>query len=161
VNYWLMKSEPSTFSIDALATAPRRTTCWEGVRNYQARNLMRDRMHRGDLAFFYHSSCAEPGIVGIVRIARGAYPDPSAFDRSSPYFDPLSRLEAPRWLAVDVRLLRRFARPAGLKLLRQHATRALRDLWLLRRGNRLSIMPVSAAHWRFILGLIGEPPARG
>lgn len=155
-----MKSEPSTFSIDALAAAPRRTTCWEGVRNYQARNLMRDRMRCGDLAFFYHSSCAEPGIVGIMQVVKAAYADPSAFDRNSPYFDPSSRREAPRWLAVDVMLLRKFARPAGLQLLRGHASRELRDLWLLRRGNRLSIMPVSAAHWRFILALIGEPPVR-
>lgn len=153
MKYWLLKSEPSTFGIDDLAAAPRRTTCWEGVRNYQVRNLMRDEMRRNDLAFFYHSSCAEPGIAGTVRVVRNAYPDPTAFDRKSRYFDAASDADDPRWLMVDVKLVRKFARPVTLGTLREHADGALRDLWILRRGNRLSITPVTAAEWKFILRL--------
>lgn len=153
MNYWLLKSEPGVFGIDDLAAAPRRTTCWEGVRNYQVRNMMRDQMRRNDLAFFYHSSCEVPGIAGTVRIARGAYPDATAFDRSSRYFDAASDPDDPRWLMVDVRLVRRFVRPVTLEALREHAHGPLRDLWILRRGNRLSITPVTADEWQFILGL--------
>lgn len=158
MKYWLLKSEPSTFGIDDLAAAPRRTTGWEGVRNYQVRNLMRDEMRRGDLAFFYHSSCAEPGIVGTVRVARNAYPDPTAFDRKSRYFDAASDAGDPRWLMVDVKLVRTFAHPVTLAALRKHADGALRDLWILRRGNRLSITPVTAAEWKFILRLAASGP---
>lgn len=160
MNYWLFKSEPGTFSIDDLAAAPGRRTCWEGVRNYQVRNMMRDQMRRNDLALFYHSSCDEPGIAGTVRVTRGAYPDATAFERRSRYFDPASDPGAPRWLTVDVTLVRRFARPVSLETLREHARGALRDLVILRRGNRLSITPVTAVEWKFILGLAGERARR-
>lgn len=156
MNYWLLKTEPGTFGIDDLVAAPRRTTGWEGVRNYQARNMLRDQMRRNDLAFLYHSSCAEPGIAGCVRIVRGAYVDDSAFDRRSAYFDAASDPANPRWFMVDVRLVRRFVRPVTLHALRRHAGDALRDMWVLRRGNRLSITPVTAAEWNFIVGLAGE-----
>jgi predicted RNA-binding protein with PUA-like domain len=149
MNHWLMKSEPEVFGIDEFERVG--TTCWEGVRNYQARNLMRDGMKRGDLAFFYHSSCAEPAIVGIMGIVREAYPDPSQFDRRSPYSDPDSPRGAPRWVAVDVRLARRLKRPITLQVLRTE--RALSALPLLRRGNRLSVMPVTGAQWQAILRL--------
>lgn len=160
MNYWLLKSEPGTFSIDDLATAPRRTTCWEGVRNHQARNMMRDQMRRNDRAFFYHSSCVEPGIAGTVRVVRGAYPDDTASDRRSRYFDAASDPDDPRWFMVDVKLVRKFVRPVTLEALREHAGGALRDMWILRRGNRLSITPVTAAEWNFILGLAGERSKR-
>lgn len=160
MNYWLFKSEPGSFSIGDLAAAPRHTTGWEGVRNHQVRNMMRDRMRRNDLAFFYHSSCAEPGIVGIVRIVRRAYPDRTAFDRRSAYYDAGSDPDDPRWLAVDVRLVRRFARAVSLEVLRRHAGRELRDMLILRRGNRLSITPVTAAEWNFIVCLAGGPTGR-
>lgn len=146
-NYWLMKSEPSEVSIDDLARRPEQTVPWFGVRNYQARNFMRDQMQLGDLAFFYHSSCAQPGIAGIVEICSAPYPDATQFDPASPYFDPKSRLEQPRWQLVDVRLQRKTAL-LSLDELRQHA--ALADMRLLARGNRLSITPVSVAEWQFI-----------
>ena len=156
MNYWLFKSEPDTFSIDALAKQPRRTTHWDGVRNYQARNMMRDEMKRGDLGFFYHSSCAEPGIAGIVKVVREGYPDHTAFDSGSKYFDADSDPAEPRWYMVDVQLVRRFAQPVTLSTLRKHASGKLRDLLILRRGNRLSITPVSAADWKYVLALAGE-----
>ena len=150
-----MKSEPQAFSIDDLAHAPRQTAPWDGVRNYQARNMLRDRMRRGDLAFFYHSSCAVPGIVGIVKISRAGYPDPTAFDPENPHFDPRSSPEKPLWYCVNVTLVRRLRTPVTLAELRRHPT--LKDLLILRRGNRLSITPVSAEHWSLILKLAGEP----
>jgi predicted RNA-binding protein with PUA-like domain len=153
VNYWLFKSEPDTFSIDALAAMPKKTTHWDGVRNYQARNMMRDDMRRGDLAFLYHSSCAEPGVAGIVKVVSKAYPDRTAFDSSSQYFDADSDPAAPRWFMVDVQLVRKFAQPVTLSTLRRHADGKLDGMWILRRGNRLSITPVSAAHWKFINSL--------
>jgi predicted RNA-binding protein with PUA-like domain len=153
MNHWLLKSEPSTFSIDDLAALPKRTTAWEGVRNYQARNMLRDSMKIGDLAFFYHSSCDEPGIAGIVSVVKSGYPDPSAFDRTSPYYDSDSRPGEPRWYVVDVKLKRRFARVITLDALRQHAAGALSDLMVLRRGNRLSVMPVTKKDWDFITAL--------
>lgn len=156
MNYWLFKSEPDTFSIDALAARPKRTTPWDGVRNYQARNMMRDEMKRGDLGFFYHSSCAEPGIAGIVEVVREGYPDHTAFDPASDYYDPGSDPADPRWYMVDVRLVRKFARHVTLPALRRHATGRLRELLILRTGNRLSITPVTPAQWRFILELAGE-----
>ncbi len=153
MNYWLMKSEPSTFSIEDLASRPRRTTHWDGVRNYQARNFMRDQMQIGDLAFFYHSSCPEPGIYGIVKVVKRGYPDDSAFDPKDPHFDEHSDPKNPRWYMVDVKLERAFARPIALAMLRKHTADKLKGLALLQRGNRLSITPVSAAHWKFILSL--------
>jgi predicted RNA-binding protein with PUA-like domain len=153
VHYWLLKSEPTSFGIDALARAPKRTTSWDGVRNYQARNMIRDGMQRGDQAFLYHSSCEVPGIVGTVQIVKAAYPDPTAFDRRHDHYDPDSDRAAPRWFTVDVRLERKFARVVTLNELRAHAAKELQGLVLLRPGNRLSVMPVESAHWRFICSL--------
>jgi predicted RNA-binding protein with PUA-like domain len=153
MQYWLMKSEPDVFSIDDLAKAPRRTTGWDGVRNYQARNFMRDGMARGDQAFFYHSNCAEPGIAGIVEISRTAYPDHTAFDRKDPHYDPASTPEEPRWYMVDVTLVRRMRRVITLAELRKKAEKELKGLALLRRGNRLSILPVSEKQWRVIVAM--------
>ncbi len=151
MSYWLLKTEPTSFGIDDLARAPRKTTSWDGVRNFQARNMLRDRMRRGDRAFLYHSSCEVPGIVGVVSVARQGYADPTAFERGHVHFDPASKREAPRWFAVDVRLERRLARVITLEELRGHS--ALGGLTLLRPGNRLSVMPVEAAHWKLILSL--------
>jgi predicted RNA-binding protein with PUA-like domain len=151
MHYWLMKSEPDEFSIDDLARAPRRSTAWFGVRNYQARNFMRDGMRLGDQAFFYHSSCPEPGIAGIVKVTRLAYADETQFDRKSPYFDAAATREAPRWLNVDVTLVRK-TRLLGLPELRSFPE--LRTMRVLQRANRLSITPVEQAHWDFILALL-------
>jgi len=151
--HWLMKSEPDEFSIDDLAKAPAQTTAWFGVRNYQARNFMRDEMRVGDLAFFYHSSCAEPGIAGIVEISKLAYPDATQFDPKSEYYDPKSTRDAPRWVNVDVKLVRK-TRLVTVPMLRE--TRGLEDMVTLRRGNRLSITPVTAAEWRIIEKLAGR-----
>lgn len=153
MSYWLLKSEPATFGIDHLARAPRRRTSWDGVRNYQARNLLREEIARGDQAFFYHSSCEQPGIAGIVEIVRAGYPDATAFDSRDPHFDPDSDPREPTWFTVDVRLVRKLARAITLEELRAHAAGKLRDLQLLKRGNRLSVMPVSAREWDFILSL--------
>jgi predicted RNA-binding protein with PUA-like domain len=147
MRYWLMKSEPSDCSIDDLAALPNQTVPWYGVRNYQARNFMRDQMAVGDLAFFYHSSCAEPGIAGLVRVACPAYPDATQFDPASPYFDPKSDPAAPRWLHVDVQLVEK-TRLVGLAELR--AQPQLATMRVLARGNRLSITPVDPAEWIFI-----------
>jgi predicted RNA-binding protein with PUA-like domain len=151
--YWLMKSEPDVFGIDDLAKRPRKTTHWDGVRNFQARNFMRDEMRRGDLAFFYHSSCDEPGIVGIVEIVKEGYPDHTAFDKADDHFDADSNPAQPRWYMVDVRLQRKFRHTITLATLREHEQHALKGLALLKRGNRLSITPVSASHWQFIVDL--------
>ena len=153
MNHWLMKSEPGTFSIDDLAAAPRKVTAWDGVRNFQARNMLRDEFRKGDQAFFYHSSCPDPGVAGIVEVAREAYPDATAFDPKHAHYDPVGSPEDPRWFAVDVRLVRRFDRLVTLDRLRAHASGALRDLVILRRGNRLSVTPVSKKEWDFILSL--------
>lgn len=151
MNYWLMKSEPSEFSIDDLKAAKNRTEHWDGVRNYQARNMMRDEMKRGDQVFFYHSNCAEPGIVGIAKVAREGYPDHTAFDADDPHFDPKSDPDNPRWFMVDVKFQRKLKRTITLQELKDHAS--LCDMPLLRRGNRLSIMPVTHAQWDYILRL--------
>ena len=151
-HYWLMKSEPSEVSVDDALAAPNATVPWTGVRNYQARNFMRDAMHVGDGVLFYHSSCAEPGIVGIARVASGAKTDPTQFDPKSPYFDPASKPDAPRWLLVDVQVLRK-TRNLTLPLLRAEAD--LQDLLVLKKGNRLSITPVEADHWHTILQRLG------
>jgi predicted RNA-binding protein with PUA-like domain len=145
MRHWLMKSEPDEFSIDDLVRAPKQTTPWVGVRNYQARNFMRDDMRVGDRAFFYHSSCPEPGIAGIVEISRLAYPDATQFDPKSAYFDPKSMPAAPRWLHVDVTLVRKTPL-ITLPMLR--AMPGLEDMVVLRRGNRLSITPVTPAEWK-------------
>jgi predicted RNA-binding protein with PUA-like domain len=147
MSFWLMKSEPDEFSIDDLAAAPRKTTAWFGVRNYQARNFMLKGMRVGEKAFFYHSSCPEPGIAGIAEVASAAYPDASQFDRKSPYYDPDSKRESPRWFNVDVRFVRKTPL-VGLAELRRH--RELSGMRTLARGNRLSITPVSAEEWEFI-----------
>jgi predicted RNA-binding protein with PUA-like domain len=153
MQYWLLKSEPSSFSIDDLAKAKRKTTAWSGVRNYQARNFMRDQMRKDDLAFFYHSSCDEPGIVGIVSVASEAYPDATAFDQHDDHYDVDSDPSNPRWLLVDVQLQRKLKRPITLPMLRAHAMDNLSKLVILQRGNRLSITPVTKAEWQFILSL--------
>jgi predicted RNA-binding protein with PUA-like domain len=147
MRYWLMKSEPDEFSIEDLAAAKNRTTAWFGVRNYQARNFMRDEMKVGDRALFYHSSCPEPGVAGIVEISRLAYPDATQFDPKSPYYDPKSTRDAPRWVNVDVKLVRK-TRLVALDELRN--TRGLEDMVTLRRGNRLSITPVTPGEWKII-----------
>jgi predicted RNA-binding protein with PUA-like domain len=152
MKHWLMKSEPTTFGIDDLAKAPRRRSPWDGVRNYQVRNMIRDEMKKGDLAFFYHSSCEVPGIYGIARIAREAYPDSTAFDPRHAHFDPKSDPAAPTWYMVDVELVERFATPITLEQLKANA-RALGDLIVLKRGNRLSITPVTATQWRKVIAL--------
>ena len=152
MNYWLLKSEPGTFGIADLEAAPDQTTPWEGVRNYQARNFMRDDFRLGDQALFYHSGTATPALVGIVEVVREAYPDVTAFDPASPYYDPASSLVNLRWHRVDVRLIRRLRRAISLAELKQHSA-ALGEFALLRRGNRLSVLPVSAAQWAFILRL--------
>ena len=144
MGYWLMKSEPDVFSIDDLAKRRKQTEPWTGVRNYQARNFMRDDMRVGDLAFFYHSSCPEPGIAGIVRISRAAYPDATQFDPDSEYHDPKATRDAPRWFNVDVTLVKK-TRLISLQELRGKP--ALAQMQLLRRGNRLSITPLSPAEW--------------
>ncbi len=146
-----MKSEPDECSIDDALAAPGATVPWTGVRNYQARNFMRDEMRIGDGVLFYHSGCAEPGIAGLAEVASGPRADPTQFDPSSPYFDPKSRRDSPRWLLVDVRARRR-TRLFGLASLR--AQPALADMLVLRRGNRLSITPVSSAHWHTIAKLL-------
>ncbi len=153
MKYWLMKTEPSTFSIEDLAKAPKRTTAWDGVRNYQARNMLRDDFAKGDLAFLYHSSCEVPGIVGMMKVSRPAYPDHTAFDPDHDHFDADSRREEPRWFMVDVTLERHFSRVITLEMLRAHAARELAGMQLLRTGNRLSVMPIDESHWKFILAL--------
>ena len=153
MSFWLLKTEPSTFGIDDLARAPRKTAPWDGVRNFQARNMLRDQMSRGDRAFLYHSSCEVPGIVGIVKVVKEGYPDHTAFDRHHPHFDPESKRESPRWFMVDVMLERPLSRVITLEELRAQAGGALRGMVLLRPGNRLSVMPVDAAHWKHILSL--------
>ncbi len=148
--HWLMKSEPEEFSIDDLAARGREP--WTGVRNYQARNFLRDAMREGDGVFFYHSNCKVPGIVGIARVASQAYPDPTQFDPQSDYFDPKSPPEAPRWQMVDIAFERRLPRTIRLDELRRHAA-ALGDFPLLARGNRLSVLPVTQSQWNAILAL--------
>jgi predicted RNA-binding protein with PUA-like domain len=153
MNYWLFKSEPGTFGVDDLARAPKSTTTWDGVRNYQVRNFLRDTMKKGDQGFFYHSSCDVPGIYGVVRVVRDGYPERAALDPKHRYFDPGSDPANPRWYAVDVRLERRIDPPITLEDLRKHAQGALADMLILRRGNRLSVTPVTREEWRFILAL--------
>ena len=150
MNYWLMKSEPEEFSIDDLKRGRREP--WDGVRNYQARNMMRDEMSKGDQAFFYHSNCETPGIVGIMKIVKEGYPDATAFDRKDKHYDAKSDPDNPRWYLVDVGYVRKLKRTISLSELREHSQN-LPDFPLLRRGNRLSVMPVSEQSWRYILAL--------
>ena len=151
MNYWLMKSEPSECSGDDAFDAPKRTVPWVGVRNYQARNFMRDAMRVGDGVLFYHSSCAEPGIVGLAEVASAPYLDPTQFDAKSPYFDAKSKPDEPRWLLVDVQVVRK---TRNLTLPELRADAALEDLVVLRKGNRLSITPVEPQHLRRILKVL-------
>jgi predicted RNA-binding protein with PUA-like domain len=153
MQYWLVKSEPGVFSIDDLKSSPGRTTCWEGVRNYQARNFMRDGMKRGDPVFFYHSNCPEAGIAGIATVVKEAYPDATAFDPADKHYDPKSDPDHPRWYMVDLKYKRKFKRVIPLAELRRYANGALEGLILLRRGNRLSVLPVQKKHWDFIVQL--------
>ena len=149
MRYWLMKSEPDVFSIDDLEAAPQKTEHWDGVRNYQARNMMRDQMKKGDLIFFYHSSCKRPGIVGIAQVVREGYPDDTAFDPASRYYDPKSDPDNPRWYRVDVKFKRKLKRILSLEELKTMPE--LEGMPLLQKGSRLSIMPVTAEHWEAIL----------
>ena len=159
MNYWLMKSEPTAFSIDDLKEAPGRTDHWDGVRNYQARNMMRDQLKKGDQVFFYHSNCKVPGIVGVMKVVREGYPDHTAFDPKGKYFDEKSDPKNPRWYMVDVKYVRHTKRVIPLSELREHA--ALENMPLLRKGNRLSIMPVSENEWWYILSLEKKPESSG
>ena len=153
MNYWLLKSEPDSFSIEDLARAPRKTTSWDGVRNFQARNMLRDDVKKGDQAFFYHSSCEVPGIAGIVSVVKGGYPDATAFERRHHHYDADGDPKNPRWFTIDVRLERRFERVVTLDELRAYAGGPLRSMILLRKGSRLSVTPVTKSEWQFILSL--------
>jgi len=149
VRYWLMKTEPDCFGLEHLKAKPKRTEHWDGVRNYQARNFMRDGMQKDDLAFFYHSSCPEPGIAGIVKITRAAYPDHTAWDPKNEHFDPKSSPANPIWFMVDVMLEREFKQLLPLAIIK--ANPALKDMLLVQRGSRLSVMPVTEKEWKAIL----------
>jgi len=151
VRHWLVKSEPDAFSFDDLWRAPRRTTCWDGVRNYQARNYMRDDMRVGDLVLFYHSNAEPTGVAGIAEVARAAYPDPTAFDASSEYHDPKSRPDAPTWMMVDIRAVRRLERVVPLAELRE--TPGLERMALLQKGSRLSVTPVTPEEFAIVEAL--------
>lgn len=152
--YWLMKSEPDTYSIDDLAA--KTPAMWEGCRNWTVRNFMREDIKKGDLAFFYHSSCEPPGVVGVMEVvSEEAYPDPTQFDPKSDYYDPKSTKEKPRWLVVDVKFLKKWDRMVTLKEMRENP--ALEGMLLLRRGQRLSVMPVSEKEWKIVHQMAGEP----
>tara|TARA_R110002073_G_scaffold56343_1_gene143546 strand:- start:354 stop:839 length:486 start_codon:yes stop_codon:yes gene_type:complete len=156
VNYWLFKSEPDEFGIDHLAAAPRQTTRWDGIRNYQARNNLRDGVKKGDRVLFYHSSCKQVGIAGTMEVVRAAYPDPAQFDPDSQYCDPKSSPQDPRWFCVDVRLLEKYPAVIPTKILKAEAGTS--DLAIFRQG-RLSIAPVSASQWQAVQALAGNPVA--
>lgn len=151
--YWLVKTEPDVFSFDDLLAAPDRTTHWDGVRNYQARNFLRDQMKRGDGVLVYHSNADPPGIAGLAEVAREGYPDPSQFDRRSKYFDPKAKLEAPTWFVVDVRAVQPFERLLPLPELRE--VPGLEGMVLLQKGSRLSVQPVAPKEWEIVLRLAG------
>ena len=155
MNHWLMKSEPDTFGIDHLAKKPKQTAGWDGVRNFQARNYLRE-MLVGDLVFFYHSSTEIPGVVGIAKVVREAYPDSTAFDKKNDHYDADSDPDKPRWYQVDVQLVRKFDRVISLDELRSHASGKLKDMVVLKRGNRLSITPVTKAEWTFVESLASK-----
>jgi predicted RNA-binding protein with PUA-like domain len=151
MTYWLFKSEPDTFSIDDLKSRGAKGETWDGVRNYQARNMLRDDVKKGDLLFFYHSNCDVPGIVGVAEVIKAAFPDPTQFNPDSKYYDPKATPQNPRWFCPQVKFRSRFKSTISLEQLKQIP--ALEDMALVRKGNRLSIMPVSADQWEFILGL--------
>ena len=151
VRYWLFKSEPNVFSLDDLRASPRKTTCWEGVRNYQARNLLRDDLGKGDLVLFYHSRVKPMAVVGIARVVRAGYPDPYQFDEQSKYFDPKSLPGDPRWYAVDVRFEEAFLTPVTLEAMK--AEKRLSDMMVVQRGARLSIQPVTKAQFDHVAKL--------
>ncbi len=151
--YWLMKSEPAEFSIDDLAKAKNQSVAWFGVRNYLARNFMRDQIEVGDDVLFYHSSCPEPGVAGLAMVSSPAYPDPTQFDKKSKYFDAKATLEVPRWMLVDVKLVKK---TRLVSLAEMRATDALASMTILQRGNRLSITPVTAAEWKTMLKLAAK-----
>lgn len=152
--YWLMKSEPDTFSIDDLKNCPNKTEHWDGVRNYQARNMMRDQMKPKDLVFFYHSNCKVPGIVGIAEVAKSAYPDHTAQDAKSKYFDPKATPDNPRWFMVDIKFKKKFKDVISLNDLKSN--KDLKDMSLVRKGNRLSVMPVSFEEWESIINMVDD-----
>lgn len=153
-NYWLMKSEPSCFSIDDLQASPNQTSCWDGVRNYQARNFMRDAMRIHDKVFFYHSNCTPPGIVGIAEVISEPYPDYTAFDPTSEHPDSKSTPDNPRWFMVDIRFIKKLPHIISLETLKQYPE--LSDMQLLRKGNRLSVLPVRSSEWEMILDMSFE-----
>lgn len=153
MKYWLVKSEPSEFSIDDLKNMPGKTEHWDGVRNYQARNFMRDEMKKGDLVFFYHSNCEPPGIVGVAMVVKEGYPDHTAFDPGDSHYDPKSDPENPRWMMVDIRYVRKFRKIISLAELKTH--KPLKNMRLLQKGNRLSVMPVEKTEWDYITKLAG------
>lgn len=148
-NYWLMKSEAEVFSISDLESAPNQTTCWDGVRNYQARNFLRDQLKKGDLVFFYHSNAEPSAIAGIAEVVREGYPDSSAFDESDVHYDPKSKPDAPTWFMVDIRHVETFKQPIGLEELRKF--KSLDKMALLQKGSRLSVQPVTAAEWQVVV----------
>ncbi len=152
MRYWLMKSEPDAFSIDDLKKRPKKIEAWDGVRNYQARNFMRDQMQLGDQAFFYHSNCEVPGIYGVMEVASAAYPDPTQFNARHHHYDPTAKQEEPRWFLVEMRYVRHLKNPITLDTLKAHEA-ALQGCAVIARGNRLSVMPIRAEHWQTILSL--------
>ena len=152
MKYWLMKSEPDVFGIDHLKKMKNKTEHWDGVRNYQARNMMRDEMKKGDQIFFYHSNCKEPGIVGIMKVIKEGYPDFTAHDPESKYYDPKSNTDNPRWYMVDVQFVKKFKQTITLEELKSNPD--LEDMQLVKRGNRLSVMPVTVQQWKYILSLV-------
>jgi len=153
MNYWLMKSEPDVFGIDHLAAMPEQTEHWDGVRNYQARNMMRDQMKVGDQVFFYHSNTDVPGIVGLAEVVKEGYPDFTAHDPDCKYYDPKSSPDNPRWFMVDIKLVRKLKRTISLREMKDLAEGPLEGFRLLGKGNRLSVMPVEKEYWDYILGL--------
>ncbi|MFN3234470.1 MAG: EVE domain-containing protein [Gammaproteobacteria bacterium] len=154
MNYWLFKSEPEAFSIDDLIARPKKTEPWDGVRNYQARNMLRDDVKKGDRVFFYHSNCKVPGIVGVMEVVKSGYPDVTAFDPESKYYDPKSTTDNPRWYRVDVKFVEKYDEVISLECLK-HVS-ALENMPLVRKGNRLSIMPVTKKEWDSITQLLNE-----
>lgn len=156
--FWLMKSEPDCFSFDDLLRSPERTSPWDGVRNYQARNFLRDEMRVGDGVFFYHSNISEPAIVGVARVVRAGYPDHTARDPASDHFDPRASVDNPIWYMVDVQALMAFPQAVSRTTMKSHPL--LSDMAVLKRGNRLSVLPVEPRHWSVLLELGGIPPVR-